>query len=202
MLFLFIKFFVLFHIFSCSNAFDYDIILRGGIVIDGTGKQGYKADIGIAKGKIKYIGPINKKGEIDLNISGKDKVIVNKNSCRLFSGHVFGYTLALLISKKIVEDFVNERDWSQFHNPKNLSMALAIEAGELMDIFKWNTTQECEGMMSEKNTRQDAADELADIMIYALAFSNRNNINISSAIEKKMIKNRKKYPAEKFKGHF
>ena len=104
--------------------------------------------------------------------------------------------------KKIVEDFVNERDWSQFHNPKNLSMALAIEAGELMDIFKWNTTQECEGMMSEKNIRQDATDELADIMIYALAFSNRNNINISSAIEKKMIKNRKKYPTEKFKGHF
>ena len=104
--------------------------------------------------------------------------------------------------KKIVEDFVNERDWSQFHNPKNLSMALAIEACELMDIFKWNTTQECEIMMSEKNTRQDATDELADIMIYALAFSNRNNINISSAIEKKMIKNRKKYPTEKFKGHF
>jgi Predicted pyrophosphatase len=104
--------------------------------------------------------------------------------------------------KKIVEDFVNERDWSQFHNPKNLSMALAIEAGELMDIFKWNSTQKCEDMMSEKNTRQDATDELADIMIYALAFSNRNNINISSAIEKKMIKNRKKYPTEKFKGHF
>ena len=104
--------------------------------------------------------------------------------------------------KKIVEDFVNDRDWSQFHNPKNLSMALAIEAGELMDIFKWNTNQECESMMLEKNTRQDATDELADIMIYALAFSNRNNINISSAIEKKMIKNRKKYPTEKFKGHF
>ena len=104
--------------------------------------------------------------------------------------------------KKIVEDFVKERDWSQFHNPKNLSMALAIEASELMDIFKWNTNQECESMMSEKNTRQDATDALADIMIYALAFSNRNNINISSAIEKKMIKNRKKYPTEKFKGHF
>ena len=104
--------------------------------------------------------------------------------------------------KKIVEDFVEERDWSQFHNAKNLSMALTIEAGELMDIFKWNTTKECESMMSEKKTSQDATDELADIMIYALAFSNRNNINISRAIEKKMIKNRKKYPTEKFKGHF
>ena len=104
--------------------------------------------------------------------------------------------------KTIVEDFVSERDWSQFHNPKNLSMALAIEASELMDIFKWNTNKECESMMLEKNTRQGAIDELADIMIYALAFTNRNNINISSAIEKKMIKNRKKYPTEKFKGHF
>ena len=69
--FLFLKIFVLFHIFSCSNEFDYDIILRDGIVIDGTGKQGYKADIGIANGKIKYIGSINGRGEIDLSISGK-----------------------------------------------------------------------------------------------------------------------------------
>ena len=69
--FLFIKIFVLFHIFSCSNEFDYDIILRDGIVIDGTGKQCYKADIGIAKGNIKYIGSINGRGEIDLSISGK-----------------------------------------------------------------------------------------------------------------------------------
>ena len=104
--------------------------------------------------------------------------------------------------KKIVEDFVNERDWSQFHNPKNLSMALTIEAGELMDIFKWNTTEECESMMSEKNIRQDATDELADIIIYAIAFANRNNINISNAIDKKMIKNRIKYPADKYRGHF
>ncbi len=69
--FLFLKNFVFFHIFSCSNAFDYDIILRDGIVIDGTGKQGYKADIGIANGKIKYIGSINGRGERDLSISGK-----------------------------------------------------------------------------------------------------------------------------------
>ena len=104
--------------------------------------------------------------------------------------------------KKIVEDFVNERDWSQFHNPKNLSMALAIEAGELMDIFKWNTHEECERMMSEKKTRQEATDEIADVMIYALAFANRNDINIADSIDRKMIKNREKYPADKFKGHF
>ena len=104
--------------------------------------------------------------------------------------------------KKIVEDFVQERDWSQFHNAKNLSMALAIEAGELMDIFKWNTATECDTMMSEESSRQEAVDELADVLIYAIAFANRNNINISNAIDQKMVKNRKKYPADKFKGHF
>ena len=104
--------------------------------------------------------------------------------------------------KNFVEDFVQEREWSQFHNAKNLSMALTIEAGELMDIFKWNTPDECEAKMSEKITRQEATDELADIMIYAIAFANRNNINISNAIDQKMIKNRIKYPTDKYKGHF
>ena len=104
--------------------------------------------------------------------------------------------------KNFVEDFVQERDWSQFHNPKNLSMALSVEAGELMDIFKWNTNEECERMMSEKKTRQEATDEIADVMIYALAFANRNDINIADSIDQKMIKNREKYPADKFKGHF
>ena len=108
----------------------------------------------------------------------------------------------ILELKNFVEDFVQEREWSQFHNAKNLSMALTIEAGELMDIFKWNTPGECESMMSEKNTRQEATDELADIMIYAIAFANRNNINISNAIDQKMIKNRIKYPADKYRGHF
>ena len=108
----------------------------------------------------------------------------------------------ILELKNFVEDFVQEREWSQFHNAKNLSMALTIEAGELMDIFKWNAPEECESMMSEKSTRQDATDELADIIIYAIAFANRNNINISNAIDQKMIKNRMKYPTDKYRGHF
>ena len=108
----------------------------------------------------------------------------------------------ILELKNFVEDFVQEREWSQFHNAKNLSMALTIEAGELMDIFKWNTPEECESMMSEKNTRQDATDELADIIIYSIEFANRNNINISNAINQKMIKNKIKYPADKYRGHF
>lgn len=104
--------------------------------------------------------------------------------------------------KNIVQEFVDERKWSQFHNAKNLSMALAIEASELMDIFKWDTSKSCEHKMSNKETRQDAIDELADIIIYAIAFANKNNIDISKAVSEKMIKNRIKYPTDKFKGNF
>ena len=119
-----------------------------------------------------------------------------------YTAPLYNLSTTILELKNFVEDFVQEREWSQFHNAKNLSMALTIEAGELMDIFKWNTPEECENMMSEKNTRQDATDELADIIIYAIAFAIRNNINISNAIDKKMIRNRIKYPTDKYRGHF
>ena len=64
--------------------------------------------------------------------------------------------------RTIVEDFVKERDWSQFHSPKNLSMALAIEASELMDLFKWKTVEEAKEEMRNQ-LLDDATDELADI---------------------------------------
>jgi len=80
--------------------------------------------------------------------------------------------------KVFVKDFVDERDWSQFHNPKNISMALAIEASELMDIFKWDSNDESEKKMSVDISRQDAIDELADVIIYSIAFANKNGIDI------------------------
>ena len=101
--------------------------------------------------------------------------------------------------KVFVKDFVDERDWSQFHNPKNISMALAIEASELMDIFKWDSNDESEKKMSVDISRQDAIDELADVIIYSIAFANKNGIDISDAILKKMEKNEKKYPSKKFR---
>ena len=103
--------------------------------------------------------------------------------------------------KQEIEDFVNERDWAQFHSPKNLAMALAVEAAELMDLFKWFTLEELREQIKE-SLRADVADELADIMIYAMAFANRHDLDIAAAVTEKMTKNRVKYPAEKFQGHF
>ena len=104
--------------------------------------------------------------------------------------------------KEFVKDFGDERDWSQFHSPKNISTALAIESSELMDIFKWDSNDESEKKMFVDTSRQNATDELADVIIYAIAFAKKNSIDISNAILQKMKKNEKKYPSKNFKGHF
>lgn len=97
--------------------------------------------------------------------------------------------------KAWMQDFVDERDWQQFHNAKNLSMSLAIEAGELMEHFQWLTTAE----VTEQTgyDLNEVADELADVVCYALSIANALQIDLASAIESKMVKNRIKYPAPK-----
>ena len=104
--------------------------------------------------------------------------------------------------KRVVESFVDERDWKQFHSPKNLAMALSVEVSELMELFQWLDLDEAKEAMKAGEVREDALDEVADILIYLLAFCNSNNIDISKALMKKMKKNNEKYPADKFKGHF
>ncbi len=104
--------------------------------------------------------------------------------------------------KTAVEEFVAARDWQQFHSPKNLAMALAIEAAELMEHFQWLSLNDAWEALENEKVRGEVADELADIVVYALAFANRNNIDISTTVRDKMVKNGRKYPAEKFKGRF
>ena len=96
--------------------------------------------------------------------------------------------------------FVRERDWEQFHSPKNLSMALAAEAGELMEHFLWSTAEQSRAIANETARRARIADELADVVIYALEFANMTGLDVSAAIEAKMAANAKKYPVEKARG--
>lgn len=111
-------------------------------------------------------------------------------------------TTTLFELKKLVEVFVNEREWEQFHNPKNLAMALTVEAAELLNIFKWLTIPEAREAMQNDPTRMAAVEEIADVIIYSLAFANRNRIDVTEAVRNKMIKNGKKYPVKHFKGRF
>lgn len=101
----------------------------------------------------------------------------------------------------LVERFVAERDWQRFHAPKNLSMALAVEAAELMEHFQW---QEVEASRSPgADARREAiADELADVTCYVLALANALEIDLATAVRAKMVKNVAKYPAAEYRGRY
>lgn len=96
--------------------------------------------------------------------------------------------------------FVRERDWEQFHSPKNLSMALAAESGELMEHFLWASTEQSYAVANDPAKRTKIADELADVVIYAIEFANITGIDLAAAVEAKMTANAIKYPVEKAKG--
>lgn len=104
--------------------------------------------------------------------------------------------------RQMVRTFVAERDWAQFHDPKNLSMSIAIEAAELMEHFQWIKTKELEAHLSNEHTRRQVGEELADILSYVLAMANTLKLDLSQTLRNKMEKNVKKYPAEDFKGKF
>jgi dCTP diphosphatase len=101
-----------------------------------------------------------------------------------------------------VKAFVAERDWAQFHSPKNLSMAIAIEAAELMEHFQWLTIEESEDLVEEEATRGQVIDELADVLIYCLSLANALNVDLSGAIVRKLAHNACKYPADEYYGRF
>lgn len=102
--------------------------------------------------------------------------------------------------KERVLAFARERDWEQFHAPKNLSMALAAEAAELMEHFLWASPEESRKVASDPAKRARIAEELADIVIYSLEFANATGLDLSAAIAEKMEANARKYPVEKARG--
>jgi NTP pyrophosphatase (non-canonical NTP hydrolase) len=98
--------------------------------------------------------------------------------------------------------FVAERQWEKYHSPKNLAMALAAEAAELMEHFLWLEPAESRTVLADAPTREAVADELADVACLLLALSNATGIDLSSAFQRKMAKNVVKYPAARCRGHF
>jgi len=94
--------------------------------------------------------------------------------------------------------FVAERDWDQFHSPKNLAMALIAEAAELVEHFQWLTEGESVALSAEK--RAHVADELSDVLVYLVRLADKLDIDLLDAVTAKMARNEAKYPAERVKG--
>jgi NTP pyrophosphatase (non-canonical NTP hydrolase) len=104
--------------------------------------------------------------------------------------------------RRLVAEFVRERNWEQFHTPKNLAMALSIEAAELMEHFQWLTPEESAALARQPDTLANVADELADVTCYLLALCNALQVDLADAVRSKMQKNVEKYPAEQFRGRW
>jgi NTP pyrophosphatase (non-canonical NTP hydrolase) len=100
--------------------------------------------------------------------------------------------------KERMADFVRERDWEQYHTPKNLSMSIAIEAAELMEHFQWLTVEGSQNLPAE--ALADIGEELADIVIYSLSLANALKLDLAETVSNKMDKNVRKYPSEKVRG--
>jgi len=100
--------------------------------------------------------------------------------------------------KDKMAQFVKERDWEQFHTPKNLSMSIAIEAAELMEHFQWLTVEQSKNLQS--SALQEIGEELADIIIYSLSLANFLGLDLADTVDAKMEKNIRKYPKDQVRG--
>lgn len=95
-----------------------------------------------------------------------------------------------------------EREWEQFHDPKNLSASIAIEAAELMEHFQWLRSDQLDAVAKDAAKMKEVREEVADIFAYLLSFATRMEIDLSSALADKMQKNAAKYPVGRFRGRF
>lgn len=101
------------------------------------------------------------------------------------------------LTRRIVE-FRDARDWKQFHNPKDVSLSLVLEATEVMEHFQWKNAEEMQKHLVEH--KDDVAEELADVLYWILLMGHDFDIDVLAALQKKIEKNEKKYPVEKAKG--
>lgn len=96
---------------------------------------------------------------------------------------------------KRIRQFCEQREWSQFHDPKNLAISLQLEASEVLELFQWTKNNQV-----KPNKENEVADELADVFYWLIMLANHYNIDLVSALSSKMNKNEKKYPIEKARG--
>ena len=95
---------------------------------------------------------------------------------------------------EMIKKFVKDRDWDQFHYPKDLAISLNLEAAELLECFQWKNNEEVEKMVKDKKEKEHLEEEIADVAIYLMQLAHSLDIDLKESIEDKMLKNAKKYP--------
>ena len=108
-------------------------------------------------------------------------------------------TSELIKLQGMIRKFIDDRDWDQFHNLKDLAISLNLEASEVLEHFQWKTNEEIEKHI--ESNRDDVGEELADVLYWTLLIANKADIDLAEAFTEKMDKNATKYPIEKSKGN-
>ncbi|MDD3368835.1 MAG: nucleotide pyrophosphohydrolase [Lachnospiraceae bacterium] len=99
-----------------------------------------------------------------------------------------------------IKNFCLDRDWDQFHNPKDLAIGLSTESNELLDIFRFRSEDQMKLMMKDEHKREHISEELGDIFFFLLRFAQMNGFDLEQCLTDKLEKNNQKYPAEQVKG--
>jgi len=102
--------------------------------------------------------------------------------------------------QEMVKKFCDDRDWEQFHNPKDLAIGISTEANELLDMFRFKSEEQVKMMFETPSKKEAISDELADTFYFILRFAQMNDIDLSEALVRKIKKNNEKYPVEKVTG--
>lgn len=105
--------------------------------------------------------------------------------------------------RQMMREFLEEREWHKYHQPRNLAASISVEAGELLELFQWHTPEEAARRCAEDaDFRRAVGEEMCDVMMYCVSLANAMGFDIAQTVAAKMEKNRLKYPAEKFRGHY
>ncbi len=99
-----------------------------------------------------------------------------------------------------LRDFAAERDWDQFHTPKNLATSISVEAAELLELFQWSRGQKSWDEVMEPGIRTKIEAELADILLYVIRFADKAGVDLQTVAERKIALNAEKYPSAEFRG--
>jgi NTP pyrophosphatase (non-canonical NTP hydrolase) len=111
-----------------------------------------------------------------------------------------GNTLTFLDATQLVRSFCDQRNWRQFHKPKDLAIGIVTEGAELLDLFRFKNDLEVQGFLGNKRTREMVADEMADVQFFLLRMSEITGIDLGNALRRKIRKNRSHYPVKRARG--
>ena len=104
--------------------------------------------------------------------------------------------------KRLIQEFVDERDWGKYHNSKDIAIAINVEAGELLELFEWVRENEIPGLLEDPDKRRHLGEEMADVLILCLNLAAVNGFDVAETVGKKLAMNKAKYPVDLVRGNY